>query len=187
MAIPFNDIKKIKVGQYTILSNVYQAIYEASKKYDVPLSYMLAMAAKESNFDPDAKATTSSATGLYQFIKKTWDDMWKDSKVKPSPTDPFASADAGARFVKQIQNKLNTSESAWLYLGHFLGPNGAFDLLTAFKNNPETLIDIIVNKKQLDANRSVFYHTDGTLKSVQDIYNWSNNSITNIIDKLKIV
>ena len=77
----------IKKGKYTIRDDVYQAICRACIKHDVPLEYMLAMAAKESNFDPNARATTSSATGLYQFINSTWKEMWKDSKVKPSPTE----------------------------------------------------------------------------------------------------
>lgn len=37
-------------------------------------SYMMALADKESSFDPDAKAKTSSAEGLYQFIDQTWLD-----------------------------------------------------------------------------------------------------------------
>jgi len=174
----------IRVGQYKIRSNVYQAIKESSEKYNVPFSYMMAMAAKESNFDPNAKATTSSATGLYQFIKRTWDDMWKDSKVKPLPTDPFASADAGARFAKQIQDKLKTSDPACLYLGHFLGPNGANDLLILFNKNPNILADTIVGENQLKANRTVFYHSDGSSKTIGEIYNWSKNSIDKILVRL---
>ena len=33
---------------------------------------MMAQAAQESSFQPDAKASTSSATGLFQFIDSTW-------------------------------------------------------------------------------------------------------------------
>jgi hypothetical protein len=38
----------------------------------VDFSYMMAQAAQESDFQPNAKASTSSATGLYQFIDSTW-------------------------------------------------------------------------------------------------------------------
>jgi hypothetical protein len=176
----------IKIGKYKIRSDVYQAIQEASNKYNVPFSYMLAMAAKESNFDPNAKATTSSATGLYQFIKRTWDDMWKDSKVKPLPTDVFANADAGARYAKQIQNKLKTNDPASLYLGHFLGVSGANDLLTLFNKDPNILADTIVSENVLKANRSVFYHKDGVSKTIGEIYDWSKNSIDKIISNLGV-
>jgi soluble lytic murein transglycosylase-like protein len=184
LVIPFNNIKRIRLGQYNIRSDVYQAIQNASQKYKVPSNYMLAMAAKESGFDPNAKSTTSSATGLYQFIKSTWLDMWKDTKTLPQQTDPYASADAAARYVKQIQIKLSTSDPASLYLGHFLGPNGAFDLLAAYKNNPKTLVSDIVNKNQLRANKSIFYDKTNNPKTVEDIYFWSQNSINSFISKL---
>ena len=184
MAIPFNNIKRIRLGQYNIRSDVYQAIQNASQKYKVSLDYMLAMAAKESSFDPSAKSSTSSATGLYQFIKSTWEDMWKDVKTPPQPTDPFASADAGARYIKQIQTKLNTSDPAALYLGHFLGPSGAFDLLAAYKNNPKTIISEVVSTSQLKANKSIFYDAANNPKTVGDIYNWAGNSINCFITKL---
>jgi soluble lytic murein transglycosylase-like protein len=178
------NIKKIRLGRYTIRCDVYQAILNASNKYRVPLDYMLAMAAKESNFDPLAKSTTSSATGLYQFIRATWASMWPDAKTLPLPTDPYASADAAARYAKMIQTKLNTSDPGALYLGHFLGPNGAFDLLAAKNKNPNTPISDVVSDKQLKANKTVFYDADNNLKTVSDVYIWSQNSINNFIKKL---
>jgi hypothetical protein len=176
----------IKKGQYSIRDDVYHSILKASDKYDVPFAYMLAIAAKESNFDPNAKATTSSATGLYQFIKRTWEEMWKDSKVKPLATDPNANADAGARFTKQIQNKLNTNDFGKLYLGHFLGISGAINLLSYLDKDPDILVDIIIENSQLKANKSVFYNKDGTYKTVKDVYDWSKNSINKIVLKLGV-
>src|SRR3546814_15033460 len=38
---------------------------------------MMANAARESGFDADVRASTSSATGLYQFIDQTWLGMVK--------------------------------------------------------------------------------------------------------------
>lgn len=37
--------------------------------------YLMALADKESSFRPDVQASTSSATGLYQFIDTTWLEM----------------------------------------------------------------------------------------------------------------
>ena len=51
---------------------VEAAIRDASTKVGVDYGYMMAMAAQESAFDPAVKASTSSATGLYQFLKQTW-------------------------------------------------------------------------------------------------------------------
>jgi hypothetical protein len=47
-------------------------IKRASRAAHVDFGYMMAQAAQESSFQPDAKASTSSATGLFQFIDSTW-------------------------------------------------------------------------------------------------------------------
>ncbi|MET4256996.1 hypothetical protein ABIC09_001928 [Bradyrhizobium sp. S3.12.5] len=48
------------------------AIKQASNQTGVSFEYMLTTAKMESDFDPSAGATTSSAHGLYQFIDQTW-------------------------------------------------------------------------------------------------------------------
>ena len=54
---------------------VVQGIRQASQETHVDFGYLMAEAAQESGFQADAKATTSSATGLYQFTDTTWLDM----------------------------------------------------------------------------------------------------------------
>jgi hypothetical protein len=51
---------------------IVSEIRQASNATQVDFSYMMAQAATESDFQPTAKAATSSATGLYQFIDSTW-------------------------------------------------------------------------------------------------------------------
>ena len=51
---------------------IVDAIRDASQKSGVDFKYMLAKAQTESSFDPRAKARTSSASGLYQFMPGTW-------------------------------------------------------------------------------------------------------------------
>jgi hypothetical protein len=48
------------------------AIRQASSQSGVSFEYMLTTAKMESDFNPTAGATTSSAHGLYQFIDQTW-------------------------------------------------------------------------------------------------------------------
>lgn len=51
------------------------AIRSASEKGGLEFGYMMELASAESAFSHDIKASTSSATGLYQFIESTWHDM----------------------------------------------------------------------------------------------------------------
>ena len=51
---------------------VVQAIRDGASATGVGFDYLLATARRESALDPAAKAPTSSATGLFQFIEQTW-------------------------------------------------------------------------------------------------------------------
>jgi hypothetical protein len=48
------------------------AIKQAANTAGTSFEYLLATAKMESNFNPTARASTSSARGLYQFIDQTW-------------------------------------------------------------------------------------------------------------------
>jgi len=48
------------------------SIKQAASTTGTSFEYLLATAKMESNFNPKASATTSSARGLYQFIDQTW-------------------------------------------------------------------------------------------------------------------
>jgi hypothetical protein len=62
------------VGQ-SIDPAVLHGIRQASQATHVDFGYLMAQAAQESGFNSDAKASSSSATGLFQFIDSTWLDM----------------------------------------------------------------------------------------------------------------
>jgi hypothetical protein len=51
---------------------VRQAIYNAASATGVDFNYLFNQARVESSLNPEAKARTSSATGLYQFIEQSW-------------------------------------------------------------------------------------------------------------------
>ncbi|MEO1489188.1 MAG: transglycosylase SLT domain-containing protein [Pseudomonadota bacterium] len=52
--------------------DVQQAIASAAQQTTVDFDFLVAQAQVESAMNPKAKAPTSSATGLYQFIESTW-------------------------------------------------------------------------------------------------------------------
>lgn len=53
-------------------ARVHAAIASAAAVTGVDFAYLLNQAKVESGFNPDARARTSSATGLYQFIEQSW-------------------------------------------------------------------------------------------------------------------
>lgn len=53
-------------------SGVGAAIQQAAAQTGVDFGYLLGQARIESGFNPNARARTSSATGLFQFIDQTW-------------------------------------------------------------------------------------------------------------------
>lgn len=55
-----------------VASTVTGAIRQAAQKTGASFNYLLATARVESNLNPSAKATSSSAGGLFQFLDQTW-------------------------------------------------------------------------------------------------------------------
>lgn len=55
-----------------IAPEIRDAIQGAAKRTGISFDFLVRQAEIESGLDPRAKASTSSATGLYQFIESTW-------------------------------------------------------------------------------------------------------------------
>ena len=53
-------------------AKIASSIKQAASTTGASFEYLLATAKMESNFNPKAAATTSSARGLFQFIDQTW-------------------------------------------------------------------------------------------------------------------
>ena len=62
-----------------IATRVTGAIRDAARATGAGFEYLLNTAIRESNLNPNAKAKTSSATGLFQFIDQTWLGTMKQS------------------------------------------------------------------------------------------------------------
>jgi hypothetical protein len=61
------------------VGHITGAIRQAARAVGTSFAYLLATAKVESNFDPGAKAATSSAQGLFQFIEQTWLTTMKEA------------------------------------------------------------------------------------------------------------
>lgn len=147
--------------------------------------YFEALAMIESSGNPNAKAPTSSAAGLYQFTKGTWNELVSRMGLdytEDDRYDPEKSRIVVERFTQQneryLQNALDREiKPNELYISHFLGMGGARKLLKAYEENPNVSVKGIVDPSSINANRNVFYDKDGNLKSVKQIYNWSKDKI----------
>ncbi len=80
----------------TRATRVRQAIQTASAQTGVSFNYLLAKAHKESCCDPTAKATSSSATGLFQFVDQTWLRVVKKYGAEHGLVDEAAQITLGA-------------------------------------------------------------------------------------------
>jgi hypothetical protein len=66
---------------------VVDAIREGAERTGVGFDYLLATAKRESALNPAAKAPTSSASGLFQFIEQTWLGLMKSEGPKAGLPD----------------------------------------------------------------------------------------------------
>jgi hypothetical protein len=78
---------------------IREAIQTAAKRTGVSFDFLVKQAEAESGFDPNAKAGTSSATGLYQFIDSTWLSMVRQFGAKygiPEAAEAVTQSASGA-------------------------------------------------------------------------------------------
>jgi hypothetical protein len=65
------------VQPISVPQSLAYVLNNAGNKNGVDFNYLLQTAARESSLDPKAKADTSSATGLFQFLESTWLQVMK--------------------------------------------------------------------------------------------------------------
>lgn len=125
-----NAIYNKALNAYNVPRDVYNAIKNAANKTGVNFTYLMEKAAVESSFDKNAKARTSSATGLYQFIESTWLKMVKDhgdkyglEKYADKISDSGKVSDPKAR--REILNLRKDPEIASLMAAEFDSGNYA--------------------------------------------------------------
>lgn len=168
--------------------NVVSAIQKASAKTGVDFAYMIQQAAAESSFNPSAKARTSSATGLYQFIDSTWLNMVEKHGAKYGidtnqsrqsllnlRKDPELSSYLAAEFANENKQFLEENVggeigATEMYFAHFLGASGGAGFLSAMKKDPNT-VGAYLFPKEASTNRAVFYDSKtGQARTLKQIH-----------------
>lgn len=162
------DINALPIPKGDGFNNIWPLLQAVAEMVGVDPKLLATMCAVESDFKISAKAGTSSAGGLFQFIDSTWqamlDKYGRKYGIAPGTrkNDPRANSLLGAEYIrenyeylaKSIGRKPNAND---LYMAHFLGPGGARQVLTG---QPDA-IAASLNPKAAAANKSVFYHNKG--------------------------
>jgi len=128
---------------------VVRAIADASARTGVDFDYMYSKARLESNLDPNAKASTSSAAGLFQFTRQTWLSTvkqhgakhglgWAADAIHKNAKGHFSVGDTAMR--AQIQSLRYQPEAASAMAAEFAGDNR--DHLRAALGRPPGEVDL---------------------------------------------
>jgi len=201
--MPYNPLSSLGTSG-TGTSRVQSAIAFASQKTGVDFSYLLGQARLESGLNATARAGTSSATGLYQFVDQSWLGVikqhggeyglgWAADAIHPGANgrltvsdpgtkaailamrnDPTVASLMAAEHASDNADALKTSlgrdtNPTDLYMAHFLGLGGARSFLSAMASNPDRT-GAAMFPAAAHANRSIFYASDGSARSLQQIY-----------------
>lgn len=128
----------------------------------IPEDYWPLLSKIESADRPYVKASTSSGSGLYQFLKATWageGGLWGTNPalafggLKPSVEEQTARAKTfTAKNAAYLQNKGIPINKASLYAAHFFGPTMAAQVIGADVN---ARADAIAGPAATRANRSI--------------------------------
>lgn len=154
---------------------VKKVVEKIAEKQNVEPEMMSAFAAVESSLNPNAKAPNTSATGLYQFTKATWNEqMMKNARKydldpSTSPTDVRASTLMASEYIKSNKRALQSVKSdpslTDIYLAHFLGAGGAKKFLAA---DPNAIAAQVV-PNAAGSNPNIFYE-NGRPLTISEVY-----------------
>lgn len=171
---------------------VRAAIRRAADATGVNFSLLVETARRESALNPNARAGTSSATGLFQFIESTWLDMVRrhgashglaaqqaalrsgaDAETRREilalRSDPELSARMAGELAREnaatLQSHLGRAPTAGeLYAAHVMGPNGAVRLIEAAARGAPDATALF--PREAAANRGLFY-SNGAPRSAE--------------------
>lgn len=155
-------------------SSIDSIIKKAATATGVDSNLLQAIASSESNLDPNARAETSSASGLFQITKPTFRKLI-DKYGKPygitmrDVFNPEANAIMAAHLTAENSNILGKALGREVtpgesYIAHFLGPRAAAVLLQADPNKPAAKLFPQAAK----ANRSIFFDTSKALVETKE-------------------
>jgi hypothetical protein len=142
--------------------------------HDLPDDYWPMLAKIESNGRPYIKAATSTASGLYQFIRSTWRNeggAWGPDLsqafggLRPSADEQLARAKTFTlKNAEYLSSKGIPINRASLYAAHFFGPVTASKVLAA---DIADRADVLAGPAATAANASILKN-----KTVAQFLSW---------------
>jgi hypothetical protein len=144
------------------------------------------IAIAESGGDPNAKARTSSASGLFQFTDPTWRAMvrkyGKDTGIttgdKSNPQAQRVMADKLVQENKRILSKKlgRRPTDGELYIAHFAGPNVANKIIK--RKDKNITAKNVVPRSYYEANKSIFKdNRTGRMRTTAEVYELLANKV----------
>lgn len=174
---------------------VRAAIRRAAQATGVDFSLLVETARRESAMNPNARAGTSSATGLFQFIESTWFDMVRRHgaahglgaqaaalaggadagtrrEILALRNDPEIAARMAAELAREnasaLEARLGRAPNAGeLYAAHVMGSGGAARLIEAAARGADSAAALF--PREAAANRGLFYTSGGEARSAQGL------------------
>ena len=192
---PRNPDELLAFGPVKIRRHLVEKIVKAARETDMDPVLLMAIADKESSFQTEVQAATSSAQGLYQFIEKTWLGVVREfgpryglakeaqlvagdlpaaerSRILDLRRDAYLSAAMAGEMLKRDSNRIarriaRPLTGGEIYLVHFLGPDGAERLLDQASKKPDALAGDLLPRAAA-ANKTIFFgaNAEGESKSL---------------------
>jgi hypothetical protein len=202
------DLRDLQALKSKAGAKITSAIQQASARTGVDFSYLMQQAQVESSFRTHAKASTSSATGLYQFIDSTWIGMVRDHGEKYGLSRYANQIDDRGRVSspsmrQEILALRKDPQIASLMAGEYAAQNknhlektvggdiGSTELYMAHFMGPggaaEFLSALQKNPSakaahlfpdQARSNKNIFYHDNGRSKTLSEIYAHFDNKFS---------
>lgn len=82
-------------------------IAEAAQRFQLPVAWLRAILAAESNGDPRA-TSPKGAMGLMQVMPETWGDLRMRHRLGSDPYDPHDNIIAGAAYIRLLYDRYGT-------------------------------------------------------------------------------
>ena len=212
---PRNPDELLVFGPMRIRRYLVEKIVRASRVTSVDPVLLMAIADKESSFKTEVQAQTSSASGLYQFIEKTWlgvvrefgsrcglereaallasggDGGAQRTRILDLRRDPYLSAVLAAEMLKRdslrIAKRIGRNLTGGeVYLVHFLGPDGAERMIDEVTHKPDTVAAQLLPRPAA-ANKPIFYGAGAKQLSVAEVRGKFETMISLRLDRYRTV